>query len=223
MTEMMKGCLLTIIVDAGKAKKIMDCFLKELHAKGGTYMYGNGTVQQKMLKLLNLDGTKKEILFIVMKYSEVDAYFKMLQERFHFNQAGKGIAFTVNLASACGLNTNLEEEKLVDSKRTDTNDDRRYKTIFVIVNRGDGDVVVDAAQAAGAKGATVMHGRGTGDHVKHRLFDLVIEPEKELVLLLVEEDKADSIIAAVDAQIHFDAPGAGILFSLPTDRVIGLA
>lgn len=288
MTDFGVASLLTVIVDAGKARKIMQTFYKHLQTGGGTYVYGNGTVEQKLLKLLNLDSTKKELLLLILPSEQVEAYLHLLLTQFHFSQPGKGIAFAIklistkglgaqfaaltnntasiaadfsmdlktdnidsaapvaeeNLSAEAGANGSLKEaatmaysptavssafEQQPKSKNFTTKGEsampkeQAYQSIFVIVNRGMGDTVVEKAQGAGARGATIMHGRGTGEHVRHKVFDFVLEPEKELVLLLVQETQAAAIIAALDKEINFAQAGAGILFSLPVDQVIGLA
>ena len=95
-----------------------------------------------------------------------------------------------------------------------------YKLIITIVNRGFSEVVMDAALEAGARGGTVLHGRGTSRHT-HTVFGIKIEPEKELVLIAVKRGECRKIIEAVSEKAGLGTPGSGICFALPIEDVLG--
>jgi len=71
---------------------------------------------------------------------------------------------------------------------------KSYDLIITIVNRGLADEVVDATKSAGATGGTIIHGRGTGIHETAKLFGIPIEPEKDIVLTLIDSSKTDSVL-----------------------------
>ena len=56
---------------------------------------------------------------------------------------------------------------------------------------------MSAAKAAGAFGGTVVNARGTGTHELQHFFGAIIQPEKELVLILTEREKRNSIMEAI--------------------------
>ena len=99
--------------------------------------------------------------------------------------------------------------------------DKEYKLIIVIVNRGFSEAVMDAARAAGAKGGTVIHGRGTSRH-PHTVLGVRIEPEKELLLIAVERGAARAVMEAVNEAAGLGTPGSGICLALPIEEIIGL-
>ena len=86
-----------------------------------------------------------------------------------------------------------------------------YDAINIIVNKGMAEEMLAAAQNAGAYSGTIVNARGAGQSETSRLFSLDIEPEKELLLIVVERDRTDAVIDAVNAQIDLDAPGNGIM------------
>ena len=63
-----------------------------------------------------------------------------------------------------------------------------YELIVTIVNRGFNDVVMDAARQVGARGGTIINARGAGAHEAEKLFGIPIQPEKEIVLILVRHN-----------------------------------
>ncbi|MDD3839152.1 MAG: P-II family nitrogen regulator [Clostridia bacterium] len=96
------------------------------------------------------------------------------------------------------------------------------KAIFVIVERGKADFIVQKAKKAGADGATIMYGRGTGHKEFKKFFDLHIESSKEIILILTEEEKLKSIVDAIIKAGRLDKPGAGIIFTIDIDNLFGL-
>ena len=206
-----------VIVDKGKASKILE-ESKKIGVKGGTIVYGTGTASGGLLHLLELYEIKKEILLMVVENSIIDNLFKTINEKYHLDKPNKGIAFNIPLKSVMG---NLCNENV--NSITDRRDKMNYEAVFVIVERGNADDVIESADKAGGRGATVIHGRGSGIHEKGSLFNIVIEPEKEIVFMLVESDKTDDIISNIKKDLEIDKPGRGIIFAMDVDKAIGLA
>ncbi len=98
-----------------------------------------------------------------------------------------------------------------------------HECIVCIVNTGFSDAVMDAAREFGARGGTVIHGRGTVSREAERFFGITIQPDKELVLILVPRDLTDKILHALYRAVGLKTPGQGIAFSLPVDQVVGLS
>jgi nitrogen regulatory protein P-II 1 len=95
--------------------------------------------------------------------------------------------------------------------------------IVTIVRKGWGSTVMEASMASGARGGTVLGGRGAGIHEQEKIFGISIEPEKEIVLTLVPAARADAVLAAIEQAADLNAVGHGIAFVLPVDKVAGVA
>jgi nitrogen regulatory protein P-II 1 len=95
--------------------------------------------------------------------------------------------------------------------------------IVTIVRKGWGSSVLQASVTAGARGGTVLGGRGAGMNEREKIFGVSIEPEKEIVLTVVEAEQVDSILEAVVQAADLNAVGHGIAFVMPVDRVVGVA
>ena len=98
-----------------------------------------------------------------------------------------------------------------------------YELILCIVNAGFSDAVMEAARACGAGGGTVIHARGTANKEAETFFKITIQPEKEIVMILVSEELKDDILTALYRSVGLNTPGQGIAFSMPVDAVVGLA
>jgi len=92
--------------------------------------------------------------------------------------------------------------------------------ITCIVQRGTADAVVQAAQEAGAQGATIFHGRGTGVRQKHLgLLGLTVNAEKEVIYIVVPDDQADRIFDRIFVAAKLDTPGMGIIYTTPIEKM----
>ncbi|NLE24435.1 MAG: DUF1538 domain-containing protein [Clostridiaceae bacterium] len=97
-----------------------------------------------------------------------------------------------------------------------------HNCILVIVNRGFADKVVDVARQSGAKGATIMRGRGTDENQKVMLpiINIELQPEKEIVWFItttqVSAPIADSLLS--DQQLEQD--GEITVFISPTEAMV---
>ncbi len=97
-----------------------------------------------------------------------------------------------------------------------------YELIVCIVNAGFSGTVMDAAREHGARGGTVVHARGTANKEAEQFFSITVEPEKEIVMILVPIEIRDDVLHAVYRQAGLKTAGQGIAFSMPVDDVVGL-
>ena len=101
--------------------------------------------------------------------------------------------------------------------------DYKHEVILCIVNAGFSDAVMDAAREFGARGGTVIHARGTANAEAERLFNIAIQPEKEIVMILVESAIKNDILHALYQKVGLESDGKGIAFCLPVEDVVGLS
>lgn len=97
-----------------------------------------------------------------------------------------------------------------------------HHLIVTIIKRGHSSRVVQAAKEAGARGGTILHGRGVGIHEQKKLLGIPIEPEKEIVLTLIHKDKSDEVLKAIEKAGNLNKPGTGIGFVLDVEMVVGI-
>ena len=96
-----------------------------------------------------------------------------------------------------------------------------YNVIFTIVERGKGMEIIKATNDAGAEGATVFFGRGTGIHEHRKILGIPIEPEKEIVITLIEKEKTDVILEAIIKAGKLNEKGKGRAFVVSVDKMVG--
>ena len=99
---------------------------------------------------------------------------------------------------------------------------KNFKSIFAVVNNGFSEVAMDAAKSAGAKGGTILRGRGTVSKEAEKFFNISIQPEKEIVMILASNSHADNILKSLYKAIGSSTEAQGIAFALPVDEVAGI-
>ncbi len=98
-----------------------------------------------------------------------------------------------------------------------------FDLIVTIVNKGDAADVIQASKKAGAEGGTVMNGRGSGIRENTKIFGIPIEPEKELVLTLIDRQKTDQALQAITSALDLNEPGKGIAFVIEVEKTVGIS
>ncbi|CED57682.1 putative uncharacterized protein [Aliivibrio wodanis] len=101
----------------------------------------------------------------------------------------------------------------------------RFKLLLAFVEEAKTDAVLDAARNAGATGATVInHARGEGLNKKKTFFGLTLEVQKDVLLFVVEEHLARSILEKINEVGEFDTEsGQGIAIQIDIEDAVGVA
>ena len=97
-----------------------------------------------------------------------------------------------------------------------------HEAIFCIVNSGYSEAVMEAAKKFGARGGTVINARGTASKEAETIFHITIQPEKEIVMILVPSKIKDDVLHALYKEVGLETAGQGIAFSMPVDGVVGI-
>ena len=101
-------------------------------------------------------------------------------------------------------------------------DEVKFELIVVLVNSGFSEIVMDAAREVGARGGTIVRARGTGTKDMEKRYNIVITPDKEMILILVKETIRDQMLSAIYKAAGLGTDGQGIAFSLPVNDVVGI-
>ena len=165
-----------------------------------------GTVPSKLLENLGVTEVHKEILVISASEELSNTLHDTLNEAFLFSKRNKGIAFTIPFKR---WQKKSSEPETINSSY---NIDSSHYCIIVVVDKGRSKECVKSARAAGAKGGTLIHGRGAGIPTNF-YFPLVIEPQKDIVMIITTRDKVSTIRERI-FPIWSSESRHGILFTL---------
>ena len=83
--------------------------------------------------------------------------------------------------------------------------------------------MLEATVNAGASGGTVLIGRGIGVNEHEKIFGVAIEPEKEVLLTVVDNHRVDAVLDEIVRAAELNEVGHGIAFVLAVDKLVGVA
>lgn len=209
--------LVYVVVNYGMGSRILHK-AKEYGISGGAIFLGKGTVNNSLLNFLSLYDERKEIVLLGTDNHTADHALVELNKEFQFEKPNHGIVFTTSaceiIGSRCYKSEENEEGRGVNKLM--------YQNIITIVNRGKAEEVIEAAKAAGSKAGTIINARGSGVNETSKLFNMDIEPEKEIVIILSKEDITEAIVTSIREKLEIDKPGNGIIFIQNINKAYGV-
>lgn len=99
---------------------------------------------------------------------------------------------------------------------------KKYEMIFCIVNAGFAVEAMEAAKKAGANGGTILRARGTANPEAEEFFNISIQPDKEILWLIVPKEIKDDVMHRLYQDAGLNSKSKGIAFSLPVTHAVGL-
>jgi len=193
---------------------------------------GRGTASSEILDILGIGSSDKAVILCLEQEIGVQVLMREVRKELKIYGPGAGIAFTIPLSAINDpillvfKQSILKSEKIQEKnpvKGANMANKFSHDLILSIVNHGYTDELMNTARAAGARGGTVLHARGTAHEGPVKFFGISVQDEKELILILAENDKKVPIMQAISENFGLNTKAQGLIFSLPVDNVIGLS
>lgn len=186
-------------------------------ATGGTIILGKGAAPNAILQFLGIGETAKDIVLSIADSTKAKSAITEIIKKASEHK-DTGIAFDLEVIKLVRSGTKQEsngsEETMEDKPGT--------KLICAIVNDGYAEDAMAVARANGATGGTIIKARGTAKEDDAEFFGVHLVPEKEMLLVVVDEAKYDAVFSAIQNLPCFEKKGAGVVFAIPTDNFVTL-
>jgi hypothetical protein len=220
------------IVDWNKVNIVSDVFVEE-KVRFYFVSMAQGTANSEILDLLGFGATDKAVITCLEQEIGVPVLLKEVRKKLNGYGPGAGIAFTVPLSAINdpvllifkqSINKN-KKITVVNEKTEGENMSEKFThdLIMCIVNQGYTDELMDTARAAGARGGTVLHARGSAHHGAVKFFGVSVQAEKEMILILTDRKTKVIIMQAISEKYGLSSEAQGLVFSLPVDSMTGLS
>ena len=225
------------IVNAAEEKNL----IAKVHSSdvlGCDVIPATGTVSNEMFHYLGLEDKKRCLVQMISRKENTRAIISALFEHFQMSKVGKGIIFAVPITRSTGLTAMFhlrDEHRVKDGAEPFTIPDlsttnvaeeepmnNQYELLYVIAKSGFAGEAMDAAKAAGAHGGTIIHGRGISMRENVRLFGVAIEPERDVLLILVDCENVEDVMKSIADNVGLSQPAQSISFAVPVSHVMGL-
>lgn len=206
--------LLFIIND--NEKKLIK-FINKFKLPFNTIMHGFGTASKGILDFFDLVPTEKNVLMTLISEYDEKMILNYLDESLKIKEIGNGIGFTIKITSSSKYvqeTLKREGEKMIEK-----ND---YHLIIAIINSGYADKVMSIAKKNGANGGTLLKGRSIGENNDLKFFNIRIEPEKDVLLIVAHKKDKNKIMSEILEKEGINKTAQGMCFSLPIDNAIGI-
>lgn len=182
---------------------------------------GRGTAVRSMLDVLGIESNLKRIMLSVANEEKTREFITRQKRQLHIGVPGHGIVIAVPVKSIGGGKTVAYLRGEDGTAKYTPSLNYAYELIVVIANEGRTDTVMNAARAAGARGGTVLHGKGTGSEAAMRFLNISIADEKEVILIVAPTAEKTAIMSEILKKAGPDTDAKAIAFSLPTSAVAG--
>lgn len=218
--------MLFLIATPKLVHKAVDLF-KEGMVPVQYMMHAQGTASSEIMDMLGLGGVEKDLMLSMLPGMLAHKMLKKLRSKLHLGMPNTGIAFTVTMSSCSGHMIRLMESSQPQEEERSGRDeweemDNAYSAIMAIVNQGFSEEVMNAARPMGASGGTVFHSRRIGSEEAMKFWNISIQQEREVVLILAKKEDKKAIMQAINKECGMQSRANGIVLSLPVDEIIGV-
>ena len=191
--------------------------------KGVLSKLTSGTASDVTLDYLSLEKTEKVMFETIIKEEQAGDIVKGLLLEMNIAAVGNGIALFVPLDGVGGISSLKYFAGDVNADKKEDSMEKESKSVLIItvVDKGNTDVVMDAARNAGAGGGTVVRAKGTGAEIA-KFFGVSISEEKEMIYIVASRSNRDGIMRAIMDKAGVKTDAHGVIFSLPVDSVVGI-
>lgn len=218
----MKAKLLLTIVDEDKEREAANIYRKS-KIPFKFVLHGRGSASSSILNYFGLSESQKSLIVGVVSDNYELQILEILNNKLKLSESGNGITISIPISSSNRyVYERLVRESKVEGEKINMVKKQKYHLIFTIIQEGFFEKVMDIAKSHGASGGTLINGRGLGNKEVTKFLGFAIEPEKDIVLMVVDEKHKNSIMEAITDNFGIKTAGRGICFSVPVDNAIGL-
>lgn len=209
------------ILDRDKQGK-MERIYRSLGLKTTLTMLGRGTATQEHLSIRGLSPTEKAVMATVAGKEEMKKLMLQTKLKLYIDIPGNGVMASIPIKSVGGARTlaYLANEQPTNPDKPEMKFD--HELIYVVLNEGHSDEVMDAARSAGASGGTTIAAKGTGIASAEKFRALSLANEREVILIVAKAADKAAIMRAIIEKTGIDTPAGAFCFSLPVSQVAGL-
>ena len=207
--------LLFIINDDEKSLKLLT---NEFSLPFNIVTHGEGTASQGILDFLGLTKTEKILFTSIISDTYEKEILTYIKKEMRIKEIGKGVAFTIPLSSS----PQYIHEVFKGKKGSKMNNKNGYHLLITIVIEGYAEKVMGVAKKCGANGGTVIKGREIGSKSGFKFFNVQVEPEKDILLIVCKDEDKNKIMEGILNKYGANTEAKGLCITLPIDNTVGM-
>ena len=183
-------------------------------------LIGRGTARKDVLDLLGLSTHEYHIFMTIADRERTQKLIDEARRNLYIDAPGQGIIVATPIKSVGGGKTlaNLNGGRPAEGA---PEINFNYEIVLAIANEGHTDTVMEAAREAGARGGTVLHGKGTGSTDAAKFFGVSIASEKEVIMIVAKSSEKAAIMKSIIDKAGTQTEAGAVVMSLPVSAVAG--
>ncbi len=211
------------ITNRDNTEKYLDFFHRHGEMKV-FYSFCDGTANEKTLSYLGLANTERVMFESIVRDEDLPKLIQDFYLELDIGAMGSGLVILVPIDGVGGMSALkyfVGENPVEKENEENMNGESKNVLIITVADKGNVDLIMDAAREAGASGGTVVKAKGTGAEIA-KFFGVSISEEKEMVYIVSKREDRDNIMRAIMEKAGANTPSHGVVFSLPVDKVVGI-
>ena len=207
------------VVNPNMAPK-MNAIMQSLELPLSIELLGRGTARKNVLDLLGLSTHEYHVIMTIADRDRTARLVEEARKNLYIDAPGQGIIVATPIKSVGGGKTlaNLNGGRPTEGA---PEINYNYEIVLAIANEGHTDTVMDAAREAGARGGTVLHGKGTGSKDAAKFFGVSIASEKEVIMIVAKSSEKAAIMKSIIDKAGTQTDAGAVVMSLPVTAVAG--
>ena len=212
------------IVERGRGTAIQKLYKKHavfLH----TQCPGRGTATSEIMDILGLGSSEKDVVLSYAESGTARRLLALLDNELRGAAGTAGIVFTLSLSgmnnlAAAAIDYYAQQNKKGNGGEPPMENQSKNSLILVTCVRGSADQIMVTAREQGARGGTVIKARWSGMEELERGYDLELTAERDIVAIVVPNDKREAIMEAVNAAHGLRTPEQAMTCSAPIEQLV---
>lgn len=207
------------IVERDKGKKLIK-ELEGMNIKINFQCVGFGTAPTEMMDIFGLGTNDKDIVISLSTEDIVKDMMSNFGVAFESHSKFGGLMIILNTLASSRILTRIlgfNNDKSVEKGNGAMKNEHHNNLIFISVNEGFSDDVMQVARKAGATGGTIIKGRLADIE---QFSDMVgqVDSEREILCILAPLNTSKQIMEDVNEKFGITSDANGIILALPTEK-----
>ncbi|MBL8994996.1 MAG: hypothetical protein JNM63_16730 [Spirochaetia bacterium] len=215
--------LINLVVDRRKVKSLTDAAVKA-GANPVFIVNGRGILHKKKVAFITLPGISPSMdnITLAVPKNKADKVIQELVAVGHLNHFGAGAIYESRIQNIWFRGQAPFKDAAV-KKSAEPVQRAVLQSDLVLINcicqRGHAEEIARGAMAAGSPSPTIRFGYGHGIRDKlNFLLQLAINPNKEIIQVVVGSAEADRVFEAMVVAGHLDHPAMGFISTHPVEK-----
>lgn len=224
MAEQNRIMMLYSVLGRGKSKQYME-MLNEKNIRFHMQMTAFGTAPSEMLDIFGLGNTDKDVVISYAPEAMVRKLMSELSKNIGTGSEYGGLMISMRLSAINRLSAEIITKTVAGNTEKgeeimNHENKHQHQLIWITVNQGYTDQVMQTAKRAGAMGGTVMRARLAGTERLENAVSANIQEEKEIITILAPSGTASDIMNAVNSEHGMKSEAHGMVMALPVDKAL---